>query len=289
MKSYVKFLTIFILTIIGGFIPLRNTTLAINLGTAISPLGLDPTVDAKLETAEWINSSIYYYLLYNIDNQLDTIDLQFRTSYSATNLTLGITIYDDNPIASDVIVVFFKVNTSSDLLHINGGNPYFENGNDAKVLYVNNNTFDSHTSGSFFNAYFDTDNVGGTDDMFGKAAITPGVKVDFEMTMPLNTGDIPESADIALEAGDSVEIFFWYYVKSVDYSGFRNTDLDYNSYILELQIPPEPEIITLPPETITQNNTITITVESGIILTASIIGTFTVMMFVVFISRKWKK
>jgi hypothetical protein len=292
LKLDKKLLTILILTIIIGIIPLRNAIPATNLGTAISPFGLDPTIDAKFETAEWIDSSIYYYQLYKIDNQLDTMDLYFRTTYSATNLTFSITVYDSNTAGSELIIVYFKVNTTGDLLNINGGDPYFENGNDAKAVWYNNYSKDCHSEFSEFNAYFDTNNPGGTDDIFGKVGITNNVKMDFEITMLLDSGDIPESYDIALEARDTVEIFFWYYDNTGYYSGYRDTDLDYNYYILELFVPPDPvtvtpppETITItpPPETITQNNTITTTVEIGIIFSSiivtAIIGITTITLF----------
>lgn len=302
MKLNAKLLTISILAILIGFIPLRSTTSATSLGTAISPFGLDPTIDGTLDTAEWINSSIYYYPMYKITDQLDTMDLYFRTTYSTTNLTFGITIYDNNTVGSELIVVIFKVNTTGDLVVINGGNPYIENGNDAKVLYLDDTPADCYTMYSDFNAYFDSNNPGGSTDVYGEAVTTTDVKVDFEITMVLDSGDIPESRDIALEASDTIEIFFWYLDDSGYYSGYRDTDLDYDNYILELYVPPDPVTITLPPvtvtpppetitepETTTQNQTITITTEAGLILSSVIITAVLGVTFVVLILRKRKK
>jgi len=137
MKFVNKIAIIAFFVVLIGFTPVLNANAKILTGTIYSQLSDKPIVDGYLNDPEWSNAITESYTMYSHTNQSDTMALEVKSIYSDFNsISYGFTVYDDNFIGAEVFVIFIKVNESADLVQFNGLNPYLENGNDAKGIFL---------------------------------------------------------------------------------------------------------------------------------------------------------
>ncbi|MHA1502414.1 MAG: hypothetical protein ACTSSB_11240 [Candidatus Heimdallarchaeota archaeon] len=260
----------FLILVIGisPFINVNAKTLA---GTLYSRPSEEPIIDGYLNDAAWSNGISQGFTLYNHANVTDIIQIEVMSIYSEFNhITFGISIYDDNFIGNELLVIFFSNNASIDLVQFHDPlTPYLEDGNDAKGMYIGtNSTFDCYTDYEVFDAYFDF-NVGGDE---AKSHIESSELVTMELDMLFQSADVPLAYDVEIDVGDEIEIFFWYLDNAGYYSGYLYNTTDYEYGILNVG--------GLPP---TSSSSINLTT------TALILSVVSVNLLVILIAKKKKK
>ena len=236
MKFVNKIAIITFFVVLIGFTPVLNANAKILTGTIYSQLSDEPIIDGYLNDPEWDNAISQSFTMYAHLNQNDTMLIEVKSIYSDYNhITFGFTVHDTNFLGSEVFVIFFNLNDSTDLVQFSGSSPYLENGNDAKGIFLGSNaTFDCFTQLDAFNAYWDSNVGGDNSNCIGKCHVESGSIVTIEIDMLLKTTDIPQACDIEIDIGDEIEVFFWYIDNAGYYSGAKTDDTDYDVGILNV-------------------------------------------------------
>jgi hypothetical protein len=159
-----------------------------------------------------------------VNNDSEFTDLTLRSLYDGTTIYFGGSINTSEPA---LIGLVYQVNNSAPLFD---PGPVWNNGNDAKMVDVENNTFDYVTA--FGSPALDTQN-GGANNVFGRCW-TKNDSIDFEFSCPLDSGDT-RGADIALRPGRSSVIFpVIFYSSPFDLHSLLQPNGDWDYITLEL-------------------------------------------------------
>ena len=233
IKNTLLFSTIILLI---GLTPMISVSAKSLQGTLYSRPSSAPVIDGIINEAVWDSGIKQEFKLHSHSNASDIIRLEAISIYTASNnLYIGLNLYDSAFAYSEVLVMFFKINNSGDFVQfLSPLNPYIQNGNDVKGIFLGTNaTQDGFTEDSQFNGYFDS-SYGGTNDMDGKCHIESSDLITIEIEIPFNTSDIPSACDMDIDVGDKFEIFFWYIDNTGYYSGYLFNTTNYEYGILDI-------------------------------------------------------
>ncbi|MHA1126055.1 MAG: hypothetical protein ACTSO7_10775 [Candidatus Heimdallarchaeota archaeon] len=193
-----------------------------------------PVIDGIIDGIEWNLGSPMSVILYDLDNQTTTLEIEIIALYSSDlKLYLAIIVPDDSASGDDNINIMFKTNELEPLI-TGGGIETFKFGNhhDIKSYFASGNlALDCYTSSLGFYWADDTP-AGGTNDLVAAHGET-GSHVVYEMAFPFDTGD-SYGYDPQLAIGDTIEIFTLFVDddSGIIYSQCRNVYADYDYNIL---------------------------------------------------------
>ncbi|NHJ32451.1 MAG: hypothetical protein FK732_06285 [Asgard group archaeon] len=196
-----------------------------------------PVIDGVLGVSEWKEGVPELVELYDLDDQLETMDIEIMSLYDNDNrIYFGITYLDDKLNPEDWFFLIFRDVEGTDICappHNASGK--FNDNHDMKFMWLYNNlTVDQFTKAPGYSWASDVSN-GGADNGIGKCHEN-GTHVTIEMRFPFNTGDTL-GYDIALSLGITVKMFIGLFDgdKGIRYYQIRENDLDYDLLDLIVQ------------------------------------------------------
>jgi len=148
------------------------------------------------------------FKLYDLSNQDDYINVDFKSIYNDTDETVSIGLKIPTTESDDILIITFKVNKLLTLVATDL--PWrFNTGNDQKVFYLEDETIiDRKTNGEDLSGTSDG-SVGGTTD-FDCKAIYDGTHYNVEFSAPQYSYDLL-GKDFNLKTFNSTEFFVWYF------------------------------------------------------------------------------
>ena len=202
----------------------------------------DPVVDGTLGVSEWKEGIEKDVLLYDLKDELETMDLKIQSVYGNDYyIYFGVTFIDAEINPEDYFFIVFKT-IEGDPLFIP---PYNESGSfgrehDVKMLWLHNNfSNDAFTTGSSY-TWDDDVTAGGTNDGIAKCHFN-GTHTTIEMRYLFDTGDTL-GHDFKLSLGVRIAITLWFHdeTKKIDYCQVMETTLDYEWLDLYIGCTPAP-------------------------------------------------
>ena len=194
------------------------------------------TIDGKHNELEWDEVDTESFTLYGHNNPTTNQRvIEVASVYNDTTLFLWISLDEPDTEYGILILVFQSTNEP---IVINHTIPTLSAGNDAKVIYTDNATWDGVISSSS-GVNIDV-SEGGTVDSEAKCFARPG-GFDFEMAITLNSGDT-NGGDVSLLPGDSINMFPSYvnYVENGEYALIHTVDDWWEQILVELVEPSIP-------------------------------------------------
>jgi len=222
-----------------------------------------PVIDGNIDDSPW-TSTPKNLRLYNMSNQLDYIDVIFKSIYNDTDETISIGLKIPTTASDDILYITFKNGQTTYLMEV--GLPWrFTTGNDQKVINLQSNAFiDRSTNGVDLYGADDISNSGTLD--FSCYSVHDGTYYNVEFSAPQNSGDT-NGHDFDLKSDNSTEFFVMFY---------DDTSQTYYSQILESDESRDYCYINLTRTTYTLN-------------TLLIIGSFISSILLFSSIRAWKK
>jgi hypothetical protein len=238
MKILKKLVIILFFILLVSSVPFINGNAKTLTGTLYSRPSSEPVIDGYLNDASWSSGIWQEFTIYKHGNVSDTMRIEVVSTYSEyDHLYFGFNLYDDNFMGTEILVMFLQKNETGDLVLFNDPlNPYLQNGNDAKGMYLGSNTsIDLFTQLNTFDAYFDDHiSVGGDNNMDAKSHVESSELITIEFETLFHTTDLPICSDIDVDVGDKVNLFFWYLDNTGYYSGYIFNTTNYEYGILDI-------------------------------------------------------
>jgi len=194
------------------------------------------TIDGIYDTEEWGEVDTVSFTLYGHNNPTTNQRvIEVASVYNDTTLFLWVTL--DEPDTEYGTLMFIFQSTNQPIV-INHTIPTFSEGNDAKVIYTDNQTWDGVISSSSGLGSDVTE--GGTIDSEAKCFVRPG-GYDFEKAITLNSGDT-NGGDVSLLPGDSINMFPSYvnYAENGEYALIHTVDEWWEQILVKLVKPSIP-------------------------------------------------
>ena len=194
------------------------------------------TIDGIYDTEEWGEVDMESFTLYGHNNPTTNQRvIEVASVYNDTTLFLWVTLDEPDTEYGTFILIFQSTNEP---IVINHSIPTFSEGNDAKVIYSDNLTWDG-VIGSSSGANSDV-SEGGTNDSDAKCVTRSG-GFDFEMAITLNSGDT-NGGDVSLLPGDSINMFPSYvnFAENGEYALIHTVDDWWEQILVKLAEPSIP-------------------------------------------------
>jgi len=227
----IKFL---ILVIFLSCIPIQITQSAVKKFIFYSYPTTEPVLDGEPTLQEWSTTHAIIFLMDNIGNPSQTMNVTMMSSYDTTAGTVSFAmIIPDSTVNSDVFLLIFRTNTEDELINIDPALGFGANQDIKGFSPAFNETADGVTSEGTISAVNDM-TLGGTNDGQGNYQYSAG-KYTIEMTFPLDSGDTI-GHDFSLAKNSQIEFTLMYIDdEATTYTVINLTDFD--SFILNIGKP----------------------------------------------------
>jgi len=224
------FLGLLVLLIFNLSFPSSALTNNENAGTIQSVYSVAPTIDGVLDDSVWSAASKQTFILYDILNQSNTVEIDISSLFSNNDtLYLGLEVEEEWASAGRIFIIF-QSNKSDNILVGVDPEIIWGQGHDAKYIRYNDIIYDGFMTNDFV---IDEDN-GGTTDFQGQASGS-GYSYSYELEIPFNSGDTL-GFDLNITIDDELKFFLIYY-SGADYSQIRPDDAEWDHCTLEFIFP----------------------------------------------------